>query len=255
MADQTSETTIKLESPPEASDTSTETPDSELGNSNQGEANGGVQGQAEGSQEESSTEGEQAPETLESPFDHQSFNDDLANSEDGKFSQAKRDEALEIGKKIGIPEAVITKYMDDCEKDFTSAKQAGEQQQVDVQTAWKERNAVLGDANSSKQILSWAEEKLSDAELDYYNEALNNPRSAKHAAVALKALYESNTGVKTGEPQLFTGSTTAGSDNSPFKSREEVAEAMGKKDAKGNLLINNPEYFEQVQQRIKASKY
>ena len=252
MTDQTTETSIQLESPPEASETPTETSEITLDKSNQGEANNTPQEPAEGSQEDGKEE-EKAPD---SPFDHKSFDDDLANSADGKFSQEKREEALEIGKKVGIPESVITAYMDNCERDLASVKQAGEQQQVDAQAAYKERNEVLGDTDSSKQILGWAEEKLSDADLAYYNEALNDPRSAKHAAVALKALYESNTGVKTGEPKLFTGSTNAGGGTSTFKSQGELVEAMRVKDAQGRLKFDTDKAYQaQIMQRLNGAKY
>jgi hypothetical protein len=257
MTDQTTETNITLESPPEASETPTGTSETTLDKSNQGEANDTTQEPVEGSKEG----GKEEEKTTDSPFDHQSFNDDLANSADGKFSQEKREEALEIGKKVGIPESVITAYMDNCERDLASAKQAGEQQQVDAQELQAyaneqeaKRDKVLGDADATKQIISWARENLTQEDLNYYQDALNYSDTAVRAATALKALYESNTGVKTGEPKLFTGSTNAGGFEG-FSSKEAYFEALSKKDDKGNRLYEtSPDYKAEVRKRLNLSK-
>ena len=102
----------------------------------------------------------------------------------------------------------------------------------------------IGGAEEYQKMSTWAGEALSDEDLQAYNETVENG-SVAQAKFAIKSLYREYQ--EAGAPKLAQGSVN-GTGVPPFKSRQQVTEAMRDK-----RYDRDPAYREEVLARLARS--
>ena len=131
-------------------------------------------------------------------------------------------------------------------KDYVDAFIEG-QQAIANQRASELKGLVGGDDKYS-EIINWAKDNLTTAEIDAYNKSVNSGdmETTKLAVLGLQARHSGSEGI---EPNLTRGQTTAGQTVGAFRSWAEVTTAM--KDAR---YEKDPAYRTDIQNKIKNSQ-
>ena len=106
----------------------------------------------------------------------------------------------------------------------------------------------MGGDDKYSEIINWAKDNLTTAEIDAYNKSVNSGdmETTKLAVLGLQARHSGSEGI---EPNLTRGQTSAGQTVGAFRSWAEVTTAM--KDAR---YEKDPAYRTDIQNKIKKSQ-
>ena len=113
---------------------------------------------------------------------------------------------------------------------------------LNLQTA----QATAGGAEAFSAAQTWAAEKLSDADLDYYNEAVANPKTSTQAVEWLMAKYRA---ARPSEGKMVPGLPASTPSGDLFRSTAQVTEAMS-----DPRYGRDPAYRQQVAEKLNRSK-
>lgn len=180
-----------------------------------------------------------APETEEEPEisddsteESEGLNLDRYGSELQEKGTLSEDSFAEL-EKAGIPKSYVEQYIAGLEAVQNQAAQS--------------MYATVGGEEAYDNMINWASENYSEAEIDAYNAAINqSPEAQKFALESLKARYSAANGGT--EPNFVKGSskkTSAG-----FRSTAEMVKAMSDPRYK-----NDPAYRADVENRVKNASF
>lgn len=145
----------------------------------------------------------------------------------------------------GIPRPVVEQYLYQPESDGAEAVELTEADTVQIK-------AMVGGDEGFQQLSQWAVENLDAQQLVDYNQVVN---SGNKAAIrwALKAMQAMQSGpAKQAEPKLIGGK--APGEGLKFESKQQVIDAMTKRNDKGQKLYDVDEaYREKVRALIAKS--
>lgn len=146
----------------------------------------------------------------------------------GKYESTEQLEQayLELQQKLGSDND-DEKYDEETEDDSESGEESDDADSVDDGLTDEDIEALqdmAGGKEEYSQMLSWASENLSEAEIDMYDDVMDsgNPAACFFAVQALMAKYGDSTGV---DGELLTG-TSPTNVQQGFRSQAELVEAM-----------------------------
>lgn len=145
----------------------------------------------------------------------------------GKYESAQQLEQayLELQQRLGSDDN--EEYDEETEDDAESGEESDDGNDVDDGLTDEDIEALqdmAGGQEEYAQMLSWASENLSEAEIDMYDDVMDsgNPAACFFAVQALMAKYGDSTGV---DGELLTG-TSPTNVQQGFRSQAELVEAM-----------------------------
>ena len=144
-----------------------------------------------------------------------------------------------LAETFGVPRQVVENYVSKAQVQATPPAPQG--QLTDADTA--ELKAMIGGDDAFTKLSQWAAGNLDPKELADYNAIVD---SGNKAAIrwALKAMQGRSTTATPAEPRLI-GSGRPASEGESFESRQQVVEAMSKRNAKGQKLYDVDDAYRQ----------
>lgn len=142
------------------------------------------------------------------------------------------DEDIGALESVGLPRQTIDTYLAGLKAIATLNQQAAE--------------TAAGGAEAFSSARSWAAEKLSDADLDYYNKTVADPKTSTQAVEWLMAKYRA---ARPPEGKRIPGVPSAAASGDLFRSTAQVTEAMG-----DPRYQRDPAYRQQVAEKLLRSK-
>ncbi|PXA91183.1 hypothetical protein DMC25_06415 [Caulobacter sp. D4A] len=141
-------------------------------------------------------------------------------------------DVADLSKKIGLPEANLQLY-------FEGLKAIETLRGMEAHEAAGGKDTFLAAQN-------WAAEKLTDAELEFYNSSVANPKTARSAVEWLVGKYN---GANPSEGLVINPGPTPAAAGDVFRSTEEMSAAMSSDQYK-----RDPAFRQAVAEKIQRSK-
>jgi hypothetical protein len=140
-----------------------------------------------------------------------------------------------------FPKDLIDDYL-------AKSAQAAEFQETQAATELKNIYDSVGGEQSYQEIVAWASENLTDAQIEAYNEAVNSGSFAQ-ADLAVKGLAAQYAQASGNKPQLLRSKPEGSPGAAPYESLAQVTADMKKPEYK-----TDPAFRAQVQARLSRSQ-